>query len=172
MKSLNTKEFAEWLEGSNQHNEVFFIIIKSKTCVKCMKLEKHYENAFGEMIFNVASHTYNPGDSDERIAKIQGVFANLNLTAMPAIIFRYKEDGKWKYDSINEDLDDAPDYIDLRNIMDAIKDNDQSFFGFKNDEPVESDAKKSYNRLLHLIYGETDPEIVRERNLLRKEVTS
>jgi len=166
MKTLTNDEFKIWVNGGNIDEKIYFVVIKTASCPKCEILKNNAEKAFGELKNNVGWFVFGP-----QAVNVADIFANLNITSAPALIYRCQVEGQWRVNTIY--WSDA-DYTDLRCIMDAIKDNDQSFFDFNEfDEYIGTSetADLGMNRLLHLIHGEIDPDKLRDRRAFKKNIT-
>jgi len=168
MKNLTDNELGIWIRGGNVESDenIYFVIIKTPTCPKCERLKNNAEKVFGNLAKNVATYVLDTKPNSVGVA----ICTDLQITSAPAIIWRYQVNNEWKKGVVVGDFNDQ-DYIDLKCTFDAINDCDYSYFGYNEvDEPIETDANKGYNRLLHLIYGEADPEKVRNYKLLKKEI--
>jgi len=167
MKEITTPQLEVWSEGGNIEEKVYFIVIKTPNCIRCEQLKRNAEKAFGNMLDTVGWYTFKPGETIA--AKI---FSNLGITSAPAVIYRYQENGQWKKGALIGDFDDQ-DCTDLRCMFDAIAENDQAYFGYNEfDEPIEEDPRTDMNRLLRLIYGEADPNVIKERQKFKKDITN
>ena len=165
MKEFNTEQLLSWTKGENLEEKIYFIIIKMPNCPKCEHLANNANKAFGELKDNIGFYIYKPVPNANQVAEI---ISKLDIMSAPSIIFKYKNDS-WDLGKISWS---DQDYTDLRCIFDAINDNDQSFFGYSEfDEKIEDDAQYNMNRLLRLVHGEINPDILKERKLLKKEVT-
>jgi len=149
MEKLTAQEFELWSKGGIDNSDVFFVMIKTASCPKCVALEnvikKHEFDGIG-----IKAYVYQPS---EKVAA--AIMSNLEVMSVPTMIFRHKQEG-WKLDKI-----DCSDHDDFTNEFEAIKTNDRLFF---EDEP----NKLS---LLDLIYGEEDPEAKKNRELLKRAIT-
>ena len=164
MRNFTEEEFVGWTKGDKIDN-IHFVILKTTGCGKCDALIGKADSVFGNMANNIAKFNFKPGNG------ISNILRSLNILGVPVIVTRYSENGTWSLGKLAVDIDD--DYIMITNTFDAINDNDQSFFGFNEwDELVEHDADPIMNRVLRSIYGEVDPNILKERKLLKREVTS
>ena len=169
MRSLTQDELALWVKGGNiGPDPVYFVTIKSKSCVNCEVLMQK-KDLFGDMYQYFATYTHNPSETIGA-----QILAGLNVMSVPVIIFRYKinegwKDEEWKLHAIKPDMREL---MDLQCVFDAINDEDYRYFGFgPYNDPVDSDAQEEFNQLLRLIYGDIDPEVLKERQRLKKEVT-
>jgi hypothetical protein len=179
-KGIFMKEFKEadlqvWTDGGNIGDKIYFTVIKTPSCVKCKLLQNNAEKAFGSFVDNVAWYEYKPGETVA--AKI---FTDLGITSAPVIVFRFQERLKrgnfykdvWSLAAIGESCQDS-DFVELRCLIDAAIENDQSFIGFDEfDEQIDKDGEreefnKKLNRLFRLIHGELDPIKLKERKSLK-----
>jgi len=160
MKELTTQELDIWTKGGNIDETVYFVMIKTASCPKCMAL-LNKKDIFGNLVDNLATYTYKPNDT---IAA--AIMTNLEIASVPVLVIRFRHENMWKLGLIRCD-----DHDDLQCTFDALNDNDQVYFGWNEwDERQEDNASVMMNRLLRLIYGEIDPEKAKERRILKKEV--
>jgi hypothetical protein len=166
MKTLTAEEFTDFLNGKNITKEeaiIRFVIIKTATCPKCTALINKADTVFKEIKDLVAVYTFSPKDSE-----ISSKLSELEVAGVPVIITAFKsKDGRDKLGKIVVDYED--NFINLTNIFDAINENDQEFFGFNEFDEIidDNDCDFMMNRVLRNIYGEVDPEIIKNRKILR-----
>jgi hypothetical protein len=157
------KEFVSWAKGESE-DKTHFVLLKTQNCPKCQKLINKEEAIFGDLGDFTAFHVFTPTNKEEA-----SIVSGLNVSSVPVLICRYKDNAKVGLEVIIPDVED--DFINLQCILDAINGNDSSFFGYNQyDEPIEDSPQYGLNRIRHMLNGEVDPEVLKERSLLKKEV--
>lgn len=168
MKQIDENELKVWSLGGNLRDKIFFMIIKTPGCVKCTALINKEKELFKGFEDNVGLYEFKPSDT-----KAASVIQQVEVTSVPIILIRFQEtrqeNSDWKLGVIIPDLQD--DLLETGNIMDAIRDNDQSYFGYNEfDEVVETGNQPMFNRLLHLIHGEADEELIKNRQTFKNSI--
>jgi hypothetical protein len=164
MKEFNTQELISWSKGESE-DKVHFVLLKTPNCTKCQKLLNEIDHVFGDLVDFTAIFVYNVTDKEAA-----NFISTLDVTSVPVVICRYKElDGKVGFETIIPDADD--DFVNLQCILDALNGDQGSYFGYNQyDEPIEETPQHGFNRIRHQLNGEVDPEVLRERSLLKREV--
>jgi len=160
MRQIDENEFKVWSLGGNIIDNPYFVIVTTPGCGKCQVLKEN-KKIFEVFEEQVVYYEYKANE-----VKGASVLNAVGIMSVPFIIFRFKEtkkeDSAWKLGTIIPDV--ADNFINVLNIFDALRENDQTYFGFNDfDEVIDKDNQPMFNRLLHLIYGEIDEELLKNR---------
>jgi hypothetical protein len=172
MKKITGNDLALWTKGSNinEASPILFVLVKTPSCPNCEALLAKSE-IFGKFEENIAIYTHSNGKDGLEGSK---VLAQVGVEDVPILLFRFQSGvggSTWSVDKIIVDVED--DFINVQNVFDALSEKQFDYFGYNEyDEAIEDGAQFSFNRLLRLIYGEADPTTLKERQLLKREVTN